>query len=361
MNASGDIYMGASPSDYGLKVTQAGAVSVNDGAYTFPTAIGSAGQVLRVPASGTTLEWGTGSDSQWTDVTNGLTYTKSINNYGGIEVINGTAGTAARARIAAVSNDGHVAELSVNSTTFTTSGLRVADQGMLYSANLLIASNGNAMRFTTNLGANEALRLNTDHSVTISNAYTLPTGLGTNGQALMTYGDGGTYWGTVSGGGGMTNPMTSAGDLIVGASGGTPARLGIGANGTYLRSNGSSASWSGFTADVRSQLSAGTGISYNSSTGVISATGGAGQDGTFTTLSQVTTNATTTNVSGSMTVSNGDAGNFEITVYAINSASNSSYHHKVIIPYLATSPTTMAFGTEISLIAPEALGSCGGR
>jgi hypothetical protein len=41
-----------------LTVADAGAITFN-GAYTFPTAIGSAGQVLKVPSAGTVLEWST--------------------------------------------------------------------------------------------------------------------------------------------------------------------------------------------------------------------------------------------------------------------------------------------------------------
>ncbi len=43
---------------------------------------------------------------------------------------------------------------------------------------------------------------------------------------------------------GFTNPMTTAGDFIVGGSGGAASRLGIGAAGTWLSSNGTTASWS---------------------------------------------------------------------------------------------------------------------
>lgn len=38
-----------------------------------------------------------------------------------------------------------------------------------------------------------------------------------------------------SGGGGMTNPMTTTGDLIYSSSGSTPARLGIGTEGHVLK------------------------------------------------------------------------------------------------------------------------------
>lgn len=49
--------------------------------------------------------------------------------------------------------------------------------------------------------------------------------------------------GALIGGAGMTNPMTTTGDLILGGASGTPTRLGIGANATVLTSNGTTASW----------------------------------------------------------------------------------------------------------------------
>lgn len=42
---------------------------------------------------------------------------------------------------------------------------------------------------------------------------------------------------------GFANPMTTAGDLILGGSGGTPTRLGIGSNTFVLTSNGTTAAW----------------------------------------------------------------------------------------------------------------------
>lgn len=41
----------------------------------------------------------------------------------------------------------------------------------------------------------------------------------------------------------FTNPMTTAGDLILGGSSGAPSRLGIGTSGQVLTSNGTTASW----------------------------------------------------------------------------------------------------------------------
>jgi hypothetical protein len=49
---------------------------------------------------------------------------------------------------------------------------------------------------------------------------------------------------------GMTNPMTTAGDLILGGASGAAGRLAIGANATVLTSNGTTASWAATAATV---------------------------------------------------------------------------------------------------------------
>ena len=65
-------------------------------------------------------------------------------------------------------------------------------------------------------------------------------GIGTQGQVLKV-GSNGIEWGNDSAG--MTNPMTSAGDIIVGGSSGSPSRLAIGTSGQVLTSNGTTANW----------------------------------------------------------------------------------------------------------------------
>ena len=54
---------------------------------------------------------------------------------------------------------------------------------------------------------------------------------------------GASGWAAVSGGSGMTNPMTTAGDIIVGGTGGSPSRLGAGANGQVLKIVGGALVW----------------------------------------------------------------------------------------------------------------------
>lgn len=55
---------------------------------------------------------------------------------------------------------------------------------------------------------------------------------------------------------GFANPMTTTGDLIISSSGSTAGRLGIGSNNTYLKSNGTTASWQVVAADALSTLTA---------------------------------------------------------------------------------------------------------
>jgi hypothetical protein len=50
--------------------------------------------------------------------------------------------------------------------------------------------------------------------------------------------DNGSSWDDVAETGGLTNPMTTTGDVIVGGASGTPTRLAAGAIGTVLRSGG---------------------------------------------------------------------------------------------------------------------------
>lgn len=48
----------------------------------------------------------------------------------------------------------------------------------------------------------------------------------------------------------VTNPMTTAGDLIIGGSSGTPARLAVGTSGQVLSSNGTTTTWTTPTPGV---------------------------------------------------------------------------------------------------------------
>ncbi len=55
-------------------------------------------------------------------------------------------------------------------------------------------------------------------------------------------------WAAASGG--MTNPMTTTGDMIYSSSGSTPARLAVGAGNSILTSNGTTPTWTGILSNV---------------------------------------------------------------------------------------------------------------
>ena len=65
-------------------------------------------------------------------------------------------------------------------------------------------------------------------------------GIGSAGEVLKVNSSGtGLEYGTGGGSGDMTNPMTTAGDVIVGGVSGTPTRLGMGTAGQVLKVNAS--------------------------------------------------------------------------------------------------------------------------
>lgn len=76
--------------------------------------------------------------------------------------------------------------------------------------------------------------------------------IGSTGQVLAVSG-GRPVWSTISAsgiGGGMTNPMTAAGDLIYGLTGGTPARLPVGSNGQFLTISAGVPTWQTVTTTI---------------------------------------------------------------------------------------------------------------
>lgn len=74
-----------------------------------------------------------------------------------------------------------------------------------------------------------------------SGAISVNSGASTSGKVLTANGSGGATWSDPTG---MTNPMTTAGDIIVGGSSGTPNRLAKGSNGQVLKMVNGSLAWS---------------------------------------------------------------------------------------------------------------------
>lgn len=82
-----------------------------------------------------------------------------------------------------------------------------------------------------------------------ASGYATELGIGSTGQ-ILTVASGLASWQNASAG--FTNPMTTAGDIIIGDTGGAAIRLGIGTNTQVLTSNGTTLSWQNPTGGVSS-------------------------------------------------------------------------------------------------------------
>jgi hypothetical protein len=76
-------------------------------------------------------------------------------------------------------------------------------------------------------------------------------------------------WSEITPTGAIINPMTTQGDLVIGASGGTPARLALGTTNQILQSNGTTATWVNIPVDAITAL---TGDVSASGAGSVAAT-----------------------------------------------------------------------------------------
>lgn len=210
-----------------------GAVSIAN-AFTLPTTDGANGQALVTNGVGT-VSWGN-PGGLWTDGgtytyltsltddlaiggtninakfvvdnTNGGVYmTQDLNSHLELVITNQNVTTNAASQIR-LGTDGGNSRIHRTSTAYTTSGfpqdaLLVRDDDSIY----LMPNNA------------EALRLNTNQSVTVSNAYTLPTTDGTAGYHLQTDGAGNVTWEDPGGAslwtdGGATTYLTSVTDRV---------------------------------------------------------------------------------------------------------------------------------------------------
>ena len=119
--------------------------------------------------------------------------------------------------------------------------------GTLTSVNNFYAgSEGRSHIIVNRTGA--SITILDDVGGTAANRFSLPDGdftLEDNQAMEVYYSSNESRWLMVGaeGGVGLTNPMTTEGDLILGGTAGTPTRLGIGADKTVLQSDGTDASW----------------------------------------------------------------------------------------------------------------------
>lgn len=96
---------------------------------------------------------------------------------------------------------------------------------------------------------NTTLTTKGDLYVATGNATVTRVGVGADGEVLTADSaeTTGVKWATAAGGG-MTNPMTTAGDIIYGGSSGTPTRLAIGGTGAVLKVVAGAPSWQNSTS-----------------------------------------------------------------------------------------------------------------
>ena len=190
-------------------------------------------------------------------------------------VIQNKSGTSGASTNYVVSNDlgtdsTYYAEYGMNSSVFTASGTFAdfysINNGIYFSGHDGDISYGSGNGYKTYLtwgtsgqsahviNAVGAIGLTTNLGT--SSATTGTSGFGTSGQPMLSGGSAGApTWGTLgisAGGTGQTtaaagfnalSPITTTGDLIIGNGTNSATRLGIGANGYVLTSNGTTASW----------------------------------------------------------------------------------------------------------------------
>ena len=139
---------------------------------------------------------------------------------------------------------------------------------------------------------------------------------------------------------GMTNPMTTTGDVIYSSSGSTPARLGIGTDGQVLTSDGSIVNWETPSADIPlSTVTTNGDVIYATGSGAVTRLGIGSTDDVLTVAGGVPTwaapsggggadfsllNAGGTALSGTTTTVSGISGMGTLLVMVVSGSTNAA-------------------------------------
>jgi len=138
---------------------------------------------------------------------------------------------------------------------------------------------------------------------------------------------------------GMTNPMTTTGDVIYSSSGSTPARLGIGTDGQVLTSDGSIVNWETPSADIPlSTVTTNGDVIYATGSGAVTRLGIGSTSDVLTVAGGVPTWAAPAGGGGMTSIA---SGTFSGTALTISSISG-SYKHL----YLAMAGITWSTGND---------------
>lgn len=284
-----------------------------------------AGTAARSSALGTSVAEGMVSylsDINQVQVYNGSSWVE----VGGTAVAYATAsGTAVYATNAGTSVYATTSGTSVYSTNAgtsvyaTTSG--TADYSVLSGTAVTISGSIGPTQVTGTAvtTADTATVTNAMLAGSIENAKLLNSTITLNGTAVALGGSA-----TISGGGGtadFSNPMTVLGDLIVGGTGGTAERLGIGSANTFLFSNGTVASWNTVGTAGYSTTSGTAVYATNAGTAVYATNAGTSVYATNAgTAVYATTSGTSVSISGNIAPTQVTAGTFNAGSFAFSTA-----------------------------------------
>ena len=149
---------------------------------------------------------------------------------------------------------------------------------------------------------------------------------------------------------GMTNPMTTTGDVIYSSSGSTPARLGIGTDGQVLTSDGSIVNWETPSADIPlSTVTTNGDVIYATGSGAVTRLGIGSTDDVLTVAGGVPTWAAPAGGADTWTLLN--AGGTSLTSTAVNITGISGQNELMVLVYNCSVTTGSQYPINITFNA----------
>lgn len=169
----------------------------------------------------------------------------------------GTYGSATQSPVLTTNAQGQVTGVTNTTITPAVGSITGLGTGVATALAVNTGSAGAVVLFNGALG--------TPTSGTLTNATGLPLSTGVTGTLAIT--NGGTGQTTASAAFNALSPITTTGDIIIGNGTNSATRLGIGANGYVLTSDGTTATWSASTSGVSTISFGSTGLTPSTATG----------------------------------------------------------------------------------------------